>query len=235
MPALAHLIVDEQGFAWLPEEDSVSHFASDGEASHAKVMCAVQQGLSMSTFEDVMSVPAWKSLPTWYLVATNDEAIPPDARRTAHVRAADGGDHDRGPFQPPGDGVPPGRGGAVDRGGGERAGSPQLEPRGEDHANDRCLRHQRHIRGPQGPGARPGRHVDETSNRFRTSRCSVRTLRHSSTTSRMGRSRMSRETATTSGCKCSPTRGRSIVKAALRGPPVHGPGCGCRRRPLARG
>ena len=45
------------------------------------MMCAVQQGLSMSTFEDVMGVPAWKSHPSWYLVATNDEAIPPDAER----------------------------------------------------------------------------------------------------------------------------------------------------------
>src|ERR1700732_3211207 len=27
-PALAHLIVDEQGFAWIPEEDFVAHFAS---------------------------------------------------------------------------------------------------------------------------------------------------------------------------------------------------------------
>lgn len=80
-PALAHLIVDEQGFAWLPEEDFVGHFASDVETSLAKVMCAVQQGLSMSTFEDVMGVPAWRSLPSWYLVATNDEAIPPDAER----------------------------------------------------------------------------------------------------------------------------------------------------------
>jgi len=35
----------------------------------------------MSTFEDVMGVPAWKSHPSWYLVATNDEAIPPDAER----------------------------------------------------------------------------------------------------------------------------------------------------------
>jgi pimeloyl-ACP methyl ester carboxylesterase len=26
-------------------------------------------------------VPAWKSLPSWYLVATEDEAIPPDAER----------------------------------------------------------------------------------------------------------------------------------------------------------
>jgi pimeloyl-ACP methyl ester carboxylesterase len=80
-PALAHLIVDEQGFAWLPEEDFVGHFASGVETSRARVMCAVQQALSMSTFEDVMGVPAWRSLPSWYLVATNDEAIPPDAER----------------------------------------------------------------------------------------------------------------------------------------------------------
>jgi pimeloyl-ACP methyl ester carboxylesterase len=80
-PALAHLIVDEQGFAWLPEEDFVGHFATGVETSRARVMWAVQQGLSMSTFEDVMGVPAWKSLPSWYLVAMNDEAIPPDAER----------------------------------------------------------------------------------------------------------------------------------------------------------
>jgi pimeloyl-ACP methyl ester carboxylesterase len=36
----------------------------------------------MSTFEDAMGEPAWKSLPSWYLVATNDEAIPPDAERS---------------------------------------------------------------------------------------------------------------------------------------------------------
>jgi pimeloyl-ACP methyl ester carboxylesterase len=45
------------------------------------VLCAVQQGLSMSTFEDVMGVPAWRSHPCSYLVAQHDEAIPPDAER----------------------------------------------------------------------------------------------------------------------------------------------------------
>ena len=35
----------------------------------------------MSVFEDVMGVPAWKSHPSWYLVAENDQAIPPDAER----------------------------------------------------------------------------------------------------------------------------------------------------------
>jgi pimeloyl-ACP methyl ester carboxylesterase len=80
-PAPANMIVDEQGFAWLPEEDFVRHFAGDVDPAKAKVMYAVQQGLSMGTFEDVMGVPAWKSHPSWYLVATNDEAIPPDAER----------------------------------------------------------------------------------------------------------------------------------------------------------
>ena len=80
-PALAHLDIDEQGFAWIPEDDFVKYFASDVPPAKAKVMFAVQQALSASTLGDVMGVPAWKALPTWYMVATNDEAIPPDAER----------------------------------------------------------------------------------------------------------------------------------------------------------
>jgi pimeloyl-ACP methyl ester carboxylesterase len=81
-PALAHLIVDEQGFGWLPEDDFVGHFAAGVDPVKARVLFAVQQGLSMTTFEDVMGSPAWKSHPTSYLVAKNDEALPPDAERT---------------------------------------------------------------------------------------------------------------------------------------------------------
>jgi pimeloyl-ACP methyl ester carboxylesterase len=80
-PALAHLDVDKQGFAWLPEDDFVGHFAADVAPAKARVMHAVQQPLALSALEDVIGVPAWKSLPSWYLVATNDEAIPPDAER----------------------------------------------------------------------------------------------------------------------------------------------------------
>src|SRR5277367_3677144 len=80
-PALAHLFTDTHGFGWLPEDDFVSHFAADVDPVQAKVMFAVQQPLATSTLGDVMGVPAWKSLPSWYMVATNDEAIPPDAER----------------------------------------------------------------------------------------------------------------------------------------------------------
>jgi pimeloyl-ACP methyl ester carboxylesterase len=78
-PALAHLDIDKQGFAWLPEDDFVQHFAADVDPAQARVMHAVQQPLSTSTFGDVMGVPAWKSCPSWFLVAEDDEAIPPEA------------------------------------------------------------------------------------------------------------------------------------------------------------
>jgi pimeloyl-ACP methyl ester carboxylesterase len=80
-PALAHSVTDKQGFVWLSEDDFVQHFAADLDPVRAKVMYAVQQPLAGSTFNDVMGVPAWKSLPTWFLVATEDQAIPPDGER----------------------------------------------------------------------------------------------------------------------------------------------------------
>ncbi len=80
-PALAHLDVDDQGFNWLPEDDFINHFAADVEPAKAKFMFAVQQPLAASTFNNVMGPPAWKTHPTWYMVAANDEVIPPQAER----------------------------------------------------------------------------------------------------------------------------------------------------------
>jgi len=80
-PALAHLRIDDLGFAWLPQDDFVAHFAADVDPADANVMYAVQQPLAASTLGDVMGVPAWRALPSWYIVAQDDEAIPPDAER----------------------------------------------------------------------------------------------------------------------------------------------------------
>jgi pimeloyl-ACP methyl ester carboxylesterase len=80
-PALAHLDIDAQGFAWLPENDFLQYFAADVAPVRARVLHATQQALSASTLQDVMGVPAWKSHPCWFLVAGDDQAIPPDAER----------------------------------------------------------------------------------------------------------------------------------------------------------
>jgi len=80
-PALAHLDVDPRGFAWIPEDDFLNHFAADVDPVMAKVMFAVQQPLHWSALGEVIGVPAWKSLPSWFLIADGDQAIPPDAQR----------------------------------------------------------------------------------------------------------------------------------------------------------
>jgi pimeloyl-ACP methyl ester carboxylesterase len=85
-PALAHLFTDARGFGWLSEGDFVDHFAADVDPTRARVLYAVQQALASSAFTDVMGTPAWKSLPSWYLVAQNDEAIPADAERQFATR-----------------------------------------------------------------------------------------------------------------------------------------------------
>ena len=80
-PAVANQFIDKQGLGWLPEDDYVNHFAADVAPVRARVMHAAQQPLAASTFGDVMGDPAWTHLPSWYLVATEDQAIPADAQR----------------------------------------------------------------------------------------------------------------------------------------------------------
>ena len=86
--ALAQLIVDEQGLAWLPENDFLRFFAADVAPEQARVMHALQRPLPVRAFEDVMGVPAWTSLPSWYLIAADDQAVPPELERSFARRMA---------------------------------------------------------------------------------------------------------------------------------------------------
>jgi pimeloyl-ACP methyl ester carboxylesterase len=79
-PALVHQSVDDRGFVWLAEDDFTKHFAADVDPVTSKIMFAVQQPLASNAFGDAMGVPAWRSLPSWYLIATEDQAIPPPAQ-----------------------------------------------------------------------------------------------------------------------------------------------------------
>ena len=80
-PTLAKVFTEERGFGWLSGDDFVHFLAVDVDSVWAKVRSTVQHVLASSNFTDVMGVPAWKALPSWYLVATNDQAISPDTER----------------------------------------------------------------------------------------------------------------------------------------------------------
>jgi pimeloyl-ACP methyl ester carboxylesterase len=85
-PAIANLDIDVNGYAWLPEGDFLEHFAADVPTAKAKLLFAAQQPLNTAAFGDVLGTPAWKSQPSWFLVAKNDEAIPADAERAFAAR-----------------------------------------------------------------------------------------------------------------------------------------------------
>ena len=56
-------------------------FAADLPAQQAAVMAATQRPVSELAFTEPSGPAAWKSLPSWFLVAEGDQAIPPDAER----------------------------------------------------------------------------------------------------------------------------------------------------------
>ncbi len=85
--------------------DFVNHFAADVDPFRAKIMYAVQQALAGSASTDVIGVPAWKSLPSWYLVRQRSGD---PTRRRAPVRQAHARNHDRSPVESRGDGLPSG-------------------------------------------------------------------------------------------------------------------------------
>jgi pimeloyl-ACP methyl ester carboxylesterase len=75
------------GFIWYDISKFHSGFCADLPDSKAAFMAASQTPLSVSTFVTVFDHPAWKSKPSWYIVATEDQTIPPDGERFMAKRA----------------------------------------------------------------------------------------------------------------------------------------------------
>jgi pimeloyl-ACP methyl ester carboxylesterase len=67
---------------WLDPEGFVTGFASGVDPAEARVLAATQKPVAAATFgsTEPLGPPAWKGVPTWYLVATQDQIIPPPAQ-----------------------------------------------------------------------------------------------------------------------------------------------------------
>jgi pimeloyl-ACP methyl ester carboxylesterase len=105
-PAVANIDVDSENFAWIPEDDFLAHFAADIDPVKAKVMYAVQQPPSMSTFDDVLGHPRVEVAAL--VVSGRRERRGDSTRCREAVRTADGRRHDRGRERTLRDGLPPG-------------------------------------------------------------------------------------------------------------------------------
>jgi len=63
-------------------------FAGDVDADTASVMAATQRPWSAGAAATPSGPPAWRSIPSWYLLGTEDRAIPPTAQRFMAERAS---------------------------------------------------------------------------------------------------------------------------------------------------
>jgi pimeloyl-ACP methyl ester carboxylesterase len=75
------------GFLFLDAAKFHAAFAADLDASTAAFMASSQVPWGVPALTGAISDPAWRSKPSWYLVATEDKMIPPPAQRTMAKRA----------------------------------------------------------------------------------------------------------------------------------------------------
>ena len=75
----AQIRPDKKGFLWIDRDGFPQAFAADVDLAEARVMAAVQKPLSVASYTAKSGPPAWKKLPSWYLVSSNDQMIPPPA------------------------------------------------------------------------------------------------------------------------------------------------------------
>ena len=83
-PKAPQLAPDADGFIWMPDEGFANAFAQNATAEQIALAKAVQRPIALKSIQEPASGPAWKSKPTWYLVAEEDRMINP---KTQHFMA----------------------------------------------------------------------------------------------------------------------------------------------------
>jgi pimeloyl-ACP methyl ester carboxylesterase len=81
------IVPPQDGFLALDRSKFAASFAADVNPGLAAFMGDSQVPWGVQAFGGVVSEPAWKSKPSWYLVSTDDKMIPPDAQRAMSKRA----------------------------------------------------------------------------------------------------------------------------------------------------
>ena len=81
------ILPPQDGFLFLDKAKFSASFAADVDTGKAEFMADSQVPWGMEALNGVISQPAWKTKPSWYLVATDDRMIPPPAQHFMSKRA----------------------------------------------------------------------------------------------------------------------------------------------------
>jgi len=81
------ILPPRDGYLFLDKAKFPASFAADVSPDAAAFMADSQVPWGVEALSGRISEPAWKTKPSWYLVATDDKMIPPDAQRGMSKRA----------------------------------------------------------------------------------------------------------------------------------------------------
>ena len=86
-PATTGIKGTDDGYFYIDPAVFHADFAADLPKDKAAFMAESQVLISADSFTHQVKSPAWKSKPTWYMVATADRSINPDQERMMAKRA----------------------------------------------------------------------------------------------------------------------------------------------------
>jgi pimeloyl-ACP methyl ester carboxylesterase len=72
---------DAHGFIWMPEQGFAHAVAHHASSDQLAIMAAVQRPIAVNCIQEKAPVPAWKTVPSWFLIAEEDRMISPDNQR----------------------------------------------------------------------------------------------------------------------------------------------------------
>jgi len=81
------ILPPQDGYLFLDKAKFAASFAADVPPQAAAFMADSQVPWGVEALSGAVTTPAWKTKPSWYLVATDDKMIPPDAQRAMAKRA----------------------------------------------------------------------------------------------------------------------------------------------------
>ncbi len=80
-PEQPKMVPDSHNLVWMPEDAFRRALAHKASADQASIAAAVQRPIAVQCIQEPAPKPAWKTKPTWYLVAEEDRMINPKTQR----------------------------------------------------------------------------------------------------------------------------------------------------------
>jgi pimeloyl-ACP methyl ester carboxylesterase len=80
-PEAPKLAPDSHGLLWMPEDGFRRAVAHKASADQISIMAAVQRPIALRCIEEPAPAPAWKTKPSWFLLAEEDRMINPNTQR----------------------------------------------------------------------------------------------------------------------------------------------------------